>query len=518
MSHTTSPSVLELVDVEKTYPNGVHAVRGVTLGIRAGEVHAVIGENGAGKSTLMKLAYGLERLSAGGIRFQGRPVSVGRPSDAIALGIGMVHQNLMLVPTFTVAENIMLGHEPGPSLRVDRSEAVRYAAELSQTSGLAVNPLAVVADASVGMRQRTEILKALARGAKVLILDEPTAVLTPQEAEDLFAAVRRLTAQGLTVVFISHKLDEVLAIADRVTVMRQGRMIGTWDAQDCTTASLAAHMVGREVDLSLPAAAATPGETVLAVTDLRAPRGDRTPLGPVSFSVRSGEVLGIAGIEDNGQSEIVRILAGLDQPESGSVRLRGTELSGCTVRQIRDAGVAHIPEDRLTNGAALELSIADNLIVDRFDRPPLGDRGLLRMDRIRDLAHTLIQRFRIKTPDPRAHVGSMSGGNMQKVIVAREMSSQPRLILAAHPTRGVDVGAMEFIYSEVAQARDAGAAVLLLSADLTELLELSDRLLVIREGRLVGHFPTTEGLSEERVGRFMLGVETHDDQTLDWRP
>jgi ABC-type uncharacterized transport system ATPase subunit len=500
---------LEVTGLGKTYPNGTRAVSEVDLAIPGGEIRAIVVQNGAGKSTLMKLLYGLEHPSAGQIRIRGERVRLSGPQDAIALGVGMVHQNLMLVPSFTIAENVVLGVEPGRATRVDRAAAIERTAALADDAGLAVDPEARVDRVSVGMRQRTEILKALHRGARILILDEPTAVLTPQETTDLFAAVRRLRDSGMTVLFISHKLKEVREISDRVTVMRAGSVIGTVQTKEATPAQLASMMVGREMSLDVPRSPARPGATVLRVRGLAGPS-----VHGVSLDIAAGEIVGLAGVEGNGQTELVELLAGLRRPTAGSVTVDGADVTRLDAAAHRRAGIAHVPEDRLFNGAALDRSIADNLIVDRYARPPLTRRGTLHTGRIRDLAEDLIRRYAIRAPHPGVPAGALSGGNLQKVVVARELSSRPRLLLAAQLTRGVDIGAMHFMYERLVEARDAGAAVLLVSADLGELLALADRLLVIKDGRLVARFDDPAGVTEETAGLYMLGVEQHPDQRI----
>ncbi|MEW2395355.1 ABC transporter ATP-binding protein [Streptomyces sp. NPDC046862] len=500
--------------VTKTYGNGVRAVRGVGLQVPPGEIRAIVGENGAGKSTLMKLFYGLEQPSSGEILIGGRARVLRGPGSAIALGVGMVHQNLMLVPSFTVAQNVVLGVEPGRRGLVDAKAAVETTARLAQESGLAVDPRARVDEVSVGMRQRSEILKALHRRARVLILDEPTAVLTPQETEDLFAAVRRLRDGGMTVLFISHKLREVREISDKVSVMRAGSLVGTVVTADATERSLAAMMVGRDLSPAVERAPGRPGGTTLRVRGLeyKAPAGQS--LHGLDFDVASGEIVGVAGIEGNGQTELAEILAGLRRPTAGTVHVGGTDTAGLDVAGHRRAGVGYVPEDRLHNGAALDESIADNFVVDRHSRPPLARRGVLRPKAVRAQAERLISDYAIRTPDPSVPVRALSGGNLQKVIVARELSAGPSLLIASQITRGVDVGAMRFMYERLVAARDEGAAVLLISADLTELLALSDRLLVLKDGRLVARFDDTTGLTEKRVGLYMLGVEQHGREQL----
>ncbi|MEU9900013.1 ABC transporter ATP-binding protein [Streptomyces phaeochromogenes] len=500
--------------VTKTYANGVRAVRAVDLEVPPGEIRAVVGENGAGKSTLMKMFYGLEQPSAGEILVGGRPRVLRGPASAIALGVGMVHQNLMLVPSFTVAQNVVLGVEPGRRGLVDPRAAVETTARLAEESGLVVDPRARVEELSVGMRQRTEILKALHRRARVLILDEPTAVLTPQETEDLFAAVRRLRDNGMTVLFISHKLREVREISDKVSVMRAGSLVGTVATADASERSLASMMVGRDMSLDVDRSPARPTKTSLRVRSLgyEAPSGQS--LHGLDFDVAAGEIVGVAGIEGNGQSELAEILAGLRRVTAGTIHVGGTDTAGLDVAGHRRAGIGYVPEDRLHNGAALDASIADNLVVDRHDRPPLARRGVLHPGAVRAHAERLIDQYAIRTPDPSVPVRALSGGNMQKVIVARELSAGPRLLIASQVTRGVDIGAMRFMYERLVAARDTGAAVLLISADLTELLALSDRLLVLKDGRLVARFDDTTGLTEKRVGLYMLGVEQHDRDQL----
>ncbi|MFF7260456.1 ABC transporter ATP-binding protein [Streptomyces sp. NPDC008159] len=509
MDQQQPPLALDVRGLGKTYPNGTRAAQDIDLRVAGGEIRAIVGQNGAGKSTLMKLLYGLEQPTSGEIRVRGERVRLSTPQDAIALGIGMVHQNLMLVPSFTIAENVVLGVEPGPAARVDRAAAAERTAALAEDAGLSVDPYARAESVSVGMRQRAEILKALHRGARILILDEPTAVLTPQETTDLFEAVRRLRDGGMTVLFISHKLKEVREISDRVTIMRAGRVTGTVRTEESTPAQLASMMVGRELSLEVSKPAARPGAPVLRVRSLHSGPEGGQPLHDVSFDVAAGEIVGLAGIEGNGQTELVEILAGLRQPTTGSVTVEDTDVTRLDVAAHRAAGIAHVPEDRLAGGAALDQSVTDNLIVDRHDRPPLARHGRLHTRRARRLAEQLIQRYAIRVPHPAVPVGALSGGNLQKVIVARELSAGPRVLLAAQLTRGVDIGAMHFMYERLIEARDAGAAVFLVSADLGELLALSDRLLVIKDGCLTARFDDPADLTEERAGLYMLGVEHH---------
>jgi ABC-type uncharacterized transport system ATPase subunit len=510
-SASTTGAAIAARGLTKTYANGVRAVCDVSLSVDVGEIRAVVGENGAGKSTLMKLLYGLEQPTSGEIVISGQRRTLTGPTSAIALGVGMVHQNLMLVPSFTVAENVVLGVEPGPAARVDVTQAIEATARLAEDCGLTVDPLARIDEVSVGMRQRAEILKALHRGARILILDEPTAVLTPQETDDLFAAVRRLRDGGMTVLFISHKLKEVREVSDRVTVMRAGSLVGTVETAEATADSLAAMMVGRAVSLEVSKTPARRSGVVLSVRGLHyRPARAGQPLSDIDFDVAAGEIVGLAGVEGNGQTELAEILTGLRRPTSGAVRVEGVDTSGLDVAGHRAAGIAHVPEDRLANGVAVEQSIADNLIVDRHAMAPISRAGRLRQRVLRAYADRLMSDFDIRAPDPSVAVGALSGGNMQKVVVARELSSSPRLLVAAQLTRGVDIGAMQFMYERLLAARDAGAAVLLVSADLTELLQVADRLLVIKDGELVARFDDVADLGEKQVGLHMLGVERHE--------
>ena len=511
--------LIEMRNITKVYPNGVRANSDVSFEVRRGEIHALVGENGAGKSTLMKILYGMERPSSGEILLRGAPVQISNPQEAIRNGIGMVHQNFMLVPSFTVAENIVLGTEPQRGVLIDRAAAVEATHTLAKQYGLAVDPTAVVDAIPVGTRQRVEILKALYRGADVLILDEPTAVLTPQETTELFAAIRQLGRAGKTVIFISHKLREVKQISDRVSVMRDAKMVGTVDTSSVQEEDIARMMVGREVFLHIDKPTAKRGAAVLQVRDLEyATEAGVEALKGVSFDVHAGEILGIAGVEGNGQTELVEVISGLRHAIDGSVRLGDQDITGATPRQVRQAGCGHIPEDRLTNGVALTASINENLIVDRYAQPPFTKGMFMDLSAVRSNGDALIEQFGIRTPDGSVPVGSLSGGNMQKVVVARELSSQPRLLIAAQPTRGVDIGASEYMYEKLIEARNAGMAILLVSADLAEVMSLSDRLAVIKDGRLTAIFPHAHDLNEEEIGLYMLGIkhQTEEEIKANW--
>jgi ABC-type uncharacterized transport system ATPase subunit len=505
---SANAAVIEARDIVKVYPNGVLANNRVNLSVTKGEIHALVGENGAGKSTLMKILYGMEHPTSGQILLRGHPVHIHSPQAAIRLGIGMVHQNFMLVPSFSIAENVVLNTEPKQGIVVDTAKAISQTQKLAEQYGLHVVPQAQVDSVPVGMRQRVEILKALYRGAEILILDEPTAVLTPNETRDLFKAIRSLVNQGKTVIFITHKLREVKEISDRVTVMRDAQVIGTVNTSEADERMLARMMVGREVFMAVNKPPAKRGKPVLDVQNLTyIAESGKAVLSDVSFRVYEGEILGIAGVEGNGQTELAEVLAGLRKPTRGTATLDGKPALRGDPRRAREIGMAHIPEDRLTNGAAPSSSISDNLIVDRYYKTPYTTNGLLQPSAIRQNAEALIDKFDILTSDSENPLQSLSGGNMQKVIVAREFSSQPRLLIAAQPTRGVDVGAIEFIHQQLIDKRTDGLAILLISADLQEVMKLSDRLMVMYNGRIVAFFPDPSAVTEEELGLYMLGAK-----------
>ncbi len=495
--------ILELRGIRKEFP-GVVANDDVDLDIRRGEVHALLGENGAGKSTLMNILYGLYRPDAGEIRLHGKPVSFGSARDAIQAGIGMVHQHFMLIPVMTVAENIVLGVEPRDRLLLDERVAERRVRELSERFGLLVDPTALVSEITVGQEQRVEILKALYRGADILILDEPTAVLTPQEARELFGIIRSLQEDGKSIIFISHKLNEVLEIADRITVLRRGRKIETVPCEGATETSLARAMVGREVLLRVEKEPAKPGDVLLTLDDLhvRDERGIEKVRG-VSFEVRAGEIVGVAGVDGNGQTELVEAITGLRKIDSGRVLVAGHELRDASARQMLDAGVGHIPEDRQRRGLVLEFSIAENIALHDYAKPPDARFGWLFPMRLVERARRLIKEFDVRGGGPLTPAGGLSGGNQQKVVVAREIARDPKVLIAAQPTRGLDVGAIEYLHRRIVAERDEGRAVLLVSLELEEILSLSDRILVIYEGRLVGEH--SGEVDEEALGLEMLG-------------
>ncbi|HEY8346957.1 MAG TPA: ABC transporter ATP-binding protein [Symbiobacteriaceae bacterium] len=473
----------------------------IDLEVREGEIHALLGENGAGKTTLMNIVYGLYAPDEGTIEWKGRPVRISGPSEAIKLGIGMVHQHFMLVPVFTVAENIILGKEGG--FLLDRRKAVEEVRRLSEQYGLHVDPEARVESITVGQQQRVEILKALYRGAELLILDEPTAVLTPQEVEELGRIMKNLVSQGKTIIIITHKLKEVLQLADRVTVIRRGKKIATLDTQGRTEEELAALMVGRSVSLRVPKGPARPGKVVLEVQSLCAKNARGLPaVQDVSFTVRAGEIVGICGVDGNGQTELVECLTGLRRATSGHIFLNGREITRMNPRQIREAGVGHIPEDRQRRGLVLDFTMAENVVLG--SQRQYASWGVMNMRRMTDLARKIIEAFDVRPPEPAYRARSLSGGNQQKVIVGREMTRDTSLLVAVQPTRGLDVGAIEFIHKQLVQARDAGKAVLLVSLELDEIMALSDRILVMYKGRIVAEVPAHEA-TEEGLGLWMAG-------------
>jgi ABC-type uncharacterized transport system ATPase subunit len=508
--------LVEMRDIVKVYPNGVVANNGINLSIERGEIHSLVGENGAGKTTLMKILYGMEQPSSGQILLNNKPVHIRSTHDAIAAGIGMVHQNFMLVPSFTVAENIVLGKEPTRSGLVDAKKAIQITEGLSQRYGLHVEAEAIVESINVGMRQRVEILKTLYRGAEILILDEPTAVLTPQETQELFNAVHALVEQGKTLIFITHKLREVKEISNRVSVMRGGKMMGTQETSDATREGLARLMVGRDVFLNISKTSCQRGKRVMEIKNLSYISDTGRPmLHKVSFNIYAGEILGIAGVEGNGQTELVEVLTGLRLAAEGQASVEGKVVTSKTPREVRMAGVAHIPEDRLTNGLAVTSSINENLIVDRYFLPPYHKGLAIDTKQVEKLGKNLIKEFDIRTPGGKLPVNSLSGGNMQKVIVAREFSSNPALLIAAQPTRGIDVGATEFIRERLVQKRTEGTGVLLISADLAEVMSLSDRLIVMYEGEITGVFPEAAEVTEEEIGLYMLGLKRQTPQEME---
>ncbi len=503
--------LLEMRGLTKTF-GPVVANDNVSLKLDAGEIVGLLGENGAGKSTLVKMLFGIYAPDSGEIFFDGQPANISDPGDAIAQGIGMVHQHFQLVPPLTVAENIMLGAETvahsgvGAFLgRMNVAEAEAEVRALSEKYGLHVDPSAVVEDLPVGVQQRVEILKALNRGARLLILDEPTAVLTPKETDELLKVMRALADEGVGIIFITHKLREVLAVTDRVTVLRNGKYIGSAITADATQQSLAEMMVGRSVVLRVDKGEAEPGAPVLSVQNLRVKddRGSDAVEG-MSFEVREGEILGIAGVEGNGQREMVEAITGIRKVEGGNVVFGGDDFTNASPRSVSEWGVAHIPEDREKDGVVGNYSVADNMVLNTYFKAPFASRGIRVMSEVRKWALQLIEKFDVRPRTITSPVTSLSGGNKQKVIVARELSADNRLIVASQPTRGVDVGSIEFIHNQLVHQRDAGKGVLLVSAELDEILGLSDRIAVVYEGQVVETL-AGESATRERIGLLMAG-------------
>ncbi len=496
--------VLELRGITKRFP-GVLANDRIDFDLRRGEVHALLGENGAGKSTLMNILYGLYRHDEGEILLNGRPADISSPHEAIDAGIGMVHQHFMLIPVMTVAENIVLAAEPRTAgFLLDTAGAERRVRELADQFRFAIDPHAQVQDITVGQQQRVEILKALYRQADILILDEPTAVLTPQEAVELFEILRRLVAEGMSVIFISHKLNEVLDIADRITVLRRGKKVDTVPREGATEAGLARMMVGREVLLHVDKGPASPAGELLRVEDLHVvdDRGLEAVKG-VSLEVRGGEIVAVAGVDGNGQTELIDAITGLRKPASGRVAIAGKDLTGATAHRFLDEGEGHIPEDRHRRGLILDFTLAENLVLHDYQKAPFARTGFLNPRAIADSARRLLREFDVRGGSPATRASALSGGNQQKVVVAREVGRDPRVLIAAQPTRGLDVGAIEFVHRRLVEQRDAGKAVLLISLELEEVLSLADRILVIYEGRIVGEYDPS--VTEEELGIAMTG-------------
>jgi general nucleoside transport system ATP-binding protein len=496
--------VLEMRGITKQFP-GVLANDHVNFDLRRGEVHALLGENGAGKSTLMSILYGLYTADSGEILMNGRPVTINSPKHAIELGIGMVHQHFMLIPVMTVTENIVLANEPvRAGVLIDEPAAEKRVEEVARTFKFAVDPHARVLNITVGQQQRVEIMKALYRNASIVILDEPTAVLTPQEAQELFGILRSLTQEGISIIFITHKLNEVLEIADRITVLRRGKEVETVPREGATEAGLARAMVGREVLLRVEKKPAQPGDLLLRVEDLvvRDDRGLEAVRG-VSFDVRAGEIVGIAGVDGNGQTELIDALTGLRKVGSGTIVVGDDDLTRANAREALDAGMGHIPEDRHRRGLVLDFNLAENLVLHDYGKEPFSHLGWVNPRGWIRWARGLLQEFDVRGGGPTTRGSSLSGGNQQKVVVAREVSRNPSVLIAAQPTRGLDVGAIEFVHRRLVEQRDAGKAVLLVSLELEEILSLSDRILVLYEGRIVAEF--SPDVTEEEVGIAMTG-------------
>ncbi len=501
--------VIEMLNITKRFP-GILANDDITLQLRRGEIHALLGENGAGKSTLMSVLFGLYQPEAGVILKDGKPVKINNPNDANRLGIGMVHQHFKLVECFSVLDNIILGAEDTKNGFLQRTEARKKVVELSKRYGLHVNPDALVEDITVGMQQRTEILKMLYRDNEVLIFDEPTAVLTPQEIEELLQIMKALAAEGKSILFITHKLNEIMAVADRCSVLRKGKYIGTVDVADTDKQELSRMMVGRDVEFAVAKDEAKPAHVVLEVQGLTmaSKSHKNNAVKNVSFSVRAGEIVCIAGIDGNGQSELVYGITGLENPVSGAVFMNGKNITKMPIRKRSLMGMSHIPEDRHKHGLVLDYTLEDNMILQTYFRPQFTSAtGFLRRKNIRSYAQRLIAQYDVRSGQgPITIARSMSGGNQQKAIIARELEKDPALLVAVQPTRGLDVGAIEFIHSQIVAQRDAGKAVLLVSLELDEVMNLSDRILVMYEGEIVGELYPNETTVEE-LGLYMAGAK-----------
>lgn len=502
-------NVLQMQGISKIYGNGIYANKNISFSVAEGEIHAIVGENGAGKSTLMKILYGLEKPDHGQIILRDKPASFQSPQDAMIQGIGMVHQHFMLVGSLTVVENITLGYEPVHGIFVDRKKARKIVEVLLESFGLKISPDIQAKDLSVGIKQKIEILKALYRGARILILDEPTAVLTPQETEELFLQLKNLRDKGLTVIFISHKLREVKEISDRISVMRKGEMITTVDTDSVSEQEISNLMIGSGFLGKIEKRETVPGSTILKVKDLHWQNSDKKSLVKgVTFDLHAGEILGIAGVEGNGQDELIRMIVGLTRPDKGEISMFGLSTKHVNIRNLRKRGMSYIPSDRMTMGIAESMSIENNLISTKIQDPLLSKWKLLNNKKISVLSENLVQDFKIKCGSAKTEVSMLSGGNIQKVVVAREFTQGGQLIVAEQPTRGIDVGAALFIHQKLVEMRDQGCAVLLVSADLEELTKLSDRMIVMYNGEISAHITDVPVISEIELGQYMLGVKT----------
>lgn len=500
------PNAVEMQNIRKYFESSATlACDDVSLAVSKGEIHALVGENGAGKTTLMSILYGLVAPDNGQIRIHEQDAAIHHPNDAIRLGIGMVHQHFKLVPSFTIAQNIMLGIEPNQAGFINGKAEADAVRKLSESFGLPVDPNVRVQDVSVGIQQRVEILKALQRNAQVLILDEPTAVLTPQEVHELYNVIRDLARSGRTIILITHKLLEVKDVADRVSIMRRGRMIGTHQVADVSIRDMANMMVGREVILQVEKKAAQPGEPVLRIENaLVAGSGGVPAVFGVSLEVRAGEILGIAGVSGNGQTELIEAVAGLRPLDGGKITLLNTDISNASVRDRRSRGLAHIPEDRLVMGLNLSTTLDENVVVTHYHQAPFSQRSVLQFEAMRRFAQRIVDAFQVKSARIGEEIRTLSGGNLQKVVLGRELEGHPRFIIANQPTRGLDVGSIEFVHRTLIEQRDAGAAILLVSVELDEIFSLADRIAVMFEGRIMGVLDRADA-TEENIGLMMAG-------------
>lgn len=510
---SAAPPVVELKQITKRYP-GIVANDSISLTLRKGEIHALLGENGAGKSTLMNILFGLYQPDEGSIKVNGETVTIDNPNKAIKLGIGMVHQHFKLVQPFTVTENIILGMEPKKGINIDYKSASAQVAKLSEQYGLRVNPNSKIQDISVGMQQRVEIMKILFRGADILIFDEPTAVLTPQEIEELMVIMRRLVAEGKSIILITHKLKEIMEISDTVTIIRRGKVIDTVETDKTNPSELAEKMVGRGVSFKIDKNDPQIGQPVLQLNDIRVKdKHGISILNGLNLEVKAGEIVGIAGVDGNGQSELIEAITGLRKIDSGSIKLSGKEISNLPARKIIESGLSHIPEDRHKRGLVLDFSISENMILETYYKPPFNKGGFLQNAEIEKHAKSLVEQFDVRTPSVETKARSLSGGNQQKAIIAREIDKNPELLIAAQPTRGLDVGAIEFVHKQLIEQRDQGKAVLLISFELDEILNVSDRIAVIYEGRIVGEVLPQE-TNDQELGLMMAGSLERGGQSI----
>lgn len=523
-----SNDILRMEGITKIYGNGILANDNVDFNLREGEIHALMGENGAGKSTLMNVLFGMQQPTSGKIILHGQEVRIRSSAEALSLGIGMVHQHFMLVPSLTVTENLILGCAPKKGLLIDLPKAKQIVRELSEKYHFSLDPDTRVKDLSVGMKQQLEILKALYRGAKILILDEPTAVLTPQETEKLFEQLKLLRDNGHVLIFISHKIREVIEICDRVTIMRAGKSMGVYDihgdpekgTRDITEDEISRLMVGREAILEIQKQEAMPGRIVLEADKVFNVDAEGTVrVDDISFAVREGEILGVAGVEGNGQTELIAMLTGMMPLDGGDVRVCGKSIKGRSIREVREKMLAYIPQDRLTYGVSASQDIAHNVIPFLTGSGEYAKRGILKMKKLRALADQVSRDFLVKCDSSGQLVSMLSGGNMQKVVVARELSPKTRkpvpLVVADQPSRGIDIGATTFIHQKLLEMREQGTAILLISADLNEILELSDSVIVLYEGRIVAYFPDTRELTEKELGQYMLGIQKQTPEQIE---
>lgn len=507
--------ILRVKDLTKVYPGGVVANHNVNISIDEGEIHALIGENGAGKSTLMKMLFGMTLPTSGEIFVHGKKVSFTSSNDAIKSGIGMVHQHFMLVPSLTVAENLILGKEIQNGGFLKKEEAIRVTEEISKKYNLNVNANDKVEDISLAMKQKLEILKALYRGAKILILDEPTAVLTPQETDELFEQLKLLRENGYTIIFISHKLHEVKELCNRLTVLRDGKTMGTYSVSELSEQEISKLMVGRDVDLNIEKTPREFKDVVLSVKNLEYTNSfNKKVLDKVSFTVRQGQILGVAGIEGNGQSELISSIVGAINDIKGEINLKGKDISKLNILTRQEMGISHVSEDRMIYGSAPKLSIEDNAISKIYASKELNRKGLLDLKRVKSFTENLVKEFKVKHDNIKQSIKDLSGGNIQKVIVGREFLYNPKLLIVNQPTRGIDVGAIEFIRHKILEMRENKKAILLVSADLGEVLSLSDSIIIMSEGKIVGYIDDASNVTEEELGLYMLGIKKDSDEVI----